>query len=299
MGCVSYGQNDQEEGEVIALYSGSIPGGKVTDDWEKVRDPAHPDTFLQQVTFPNLTVYMAATENAMGTAVIIAPGGGYGGVSVVKEGEQVARRFNELGITAFVLKYRDPMDITMENKKFGPLQDAQRALYWVRQNAEQWQLDPERIGIMGFSAGGHLASSAAVHYPRPVLEEWTPDQVRPDFHILIYPVISFNANITHRGSRRNLLGEAPAAQWLSYFSNESQVTSDTPPAFIVHAGDDEAVPVKNSLVYYQALQAAGVESGLLILPNGGHGFGLRNPIDWFATLEQWLYAQNLAVAPSP
>lgn len=298
-GCASHGVSDPAEGQVISLYDGVIPGAKLTEDLEKVRDPAHPDTFLQQITFPTLTAYIPAAEKATGTAVIIAPGGGYGGVSVVKEGVEVAHRFNELGIAAFVLKYRDPMDVTMDDKKFGPLQDVQRALYWVRQNADQWQLDPERIGIMGFSAGGHLASSAAVHYPRPVLEEWTPAQVRPDFQILVYPVISFEDDITHRGSRHNLLGENPQPQWLAYFSNETQVTSDAPPAFIMHAGDDKAVPVDNSLVYYRALQAADVEVGLLILPAGGHGFGLRNPIDWFAALEQWLQAQGLTSISSP
>lgn len=285
-GCVM--TQAERQAEVIALYEDGIPGARMTPDLEKIRDVEHPDTFLQQVTFPTLTAFLPAPEKATGTAVIIAPGGGYGGVSVIKEGEEVARRFNRRGIAAFVLKYRDPMDATMVDKKFGPLQDMQRALVLVRQNAERWNLDTQRIGIMGFSAGGHLASSAAVHYHRPVLDAWTPAQVRPNFQILVYPVISFDDAITHRGSRRNLLGENPQPQWLSYFSNETQVTPDAPPAFIVHASGDEAVPVENALVYYQALHIAGVEAGLLLLPGGGHGFGLRNPIDWFATLEQWL-----------
>lgn len=294
-GCVAPQGGGRGDGDVIPLYAGDIPGARATPDLEKIRDVEHPDTFLQQVTFPTLTAYIPEADKATGAAVIIAPGGGYGGVSVVKEGTEVARRFNALGIAAFVLKYRDPMDATMADKKFGPLQDVQRALFLVRQNAGRWHLDERRIGIMGFSAGGHLAASAAVHYQRPVLDKWTPAQVRPDFQILVYPVISFRDDITHRGSRRNLLGENPEPQWLSYFSNETQVTPEVPPAFIVHASGDEAVPVENALVYHQSLRAAGVEAALLILPGGGHGFGLRNPMDWFATLEQWL----MVTLPAP
>ncbi|MDO3384397.1 alpha/beta hydrolase [Gilvimarinus sp. SDUM040013] len=280
------------EPKVMDLYTGDIPGSIATDDLEVVRDPSHPDTFIQRVTYPTMTVYLPARDKATGTAVVILPGGGYGGVSVVKEGYQVAERLNEQGVAAIVLKYRDPLDANMQDKKFGPLQDAQQALVQVRDNAQQWGVNPGKVGIMGFSAGGHLASSVAVHFDDPVLPHWQPGDVRPDFQVLIYPVISFDESIAHMGSRRNLLGDSPTEELIDYFSSELQVTKDTPPAFLAHSGDDGSVVVDNSLTYYKSLQDNGVSAAVVVMPTGGHGFGMRNPIDWFEVMIDWMGAEG-------
>ena len=282
-----------QEPLTMDIYAGAIPGALKSDDLEHARDPDHPDTFLQKVTYPTLTAYLPESDVATGSAVIICPGGGYQGVSIVKEGYQVAERLQSEGVAAFVLKYRDPLDQTMNDKKFGPLQDVQQAIAMVRAKADQWRLKSDRIGIMGFSAGGHLASSAAVHFADPVLERLSPEQVRPDFQVLIYPVINVDSDIAHQGSRTNLLGAGEPSEWWQYFSSEQQVTAQTPPAFLVHAGDDGAVRVENSLRYYQALHAQDVPAGMLILPQGGHGFGMRNPVDWFATMLQWMKSEDL------
>lgn len=277
----------------IKLYEGEIPGAIATQDLETIRDPEHPDTFIQQVTYPTITGYLPSPDKATGVAVVICPGGGYGGVSIVKEGYQVAERLQSQGIAAFVLKYRDPLDATMSDKKFGPLQDVQQALALVRENSKKWNIKSDKVGVMGFSAGGHLASSAAVHFTDPVLPALTPEQVRPDFHVLIYPVVSFADSIGHLGSRANLLGKAAESEWQAYFSNDTQVTAQTPPAFLVHAGDDHSVVLENSLSYFRALKSHDVAAGMLILPSGGHGFGMRNPVDWFATMLQWMQAEGV------
>lgn len=279
--------------QILPLYGCEIPGAIATDNLEKVRDVAHPDTFLMDITQPTLSAYFPPSELANGSAVIILPGGGYSGVSIVKEGYELAQRLNQLGVTAFVLKYRMPLSQSMQDKSLGPLQDAQQALHMVRTHSQKWQLDPSKIGIMGFSAGGHLAASAAVHFAQPVNPALAKHNVRPDFQILLYPVISFAADITHKGSRDNLIGPGLNAQQVAYFSNETQVTEATPPAFIMHAGDDTAVPVQNSLVYYQALQQHKISTQMLILPSGGHGFGMRNQYDWFQDLSRWLNNMGL------
>jgi len=180
----------------------------------------------------------------------------------------------------------------MEDKKLGPLQDVQQAIALVRENAARWNIDSAKVGVMGFSAGGHLASLAAVHYSDPVLQRWSASQLQPDFQVLLYPVISFADDITHQGSPNHLIGELVSKKWQDYFSNETQVTQNTPSAFLVHAGDDGAVPVESSLRYYQALKSHHVSAAMLILPRGGHGFGMRNPIDWFATMSQWLQQEG-------
>ena len=279
--------------EVLPLYTGPIPGAIDTKDLEYIRDNKHPDSFIMDITRPTITAYFPDPAIANGTAVIILPGGGYSGVSIVKEGYQVAERLNLLGITAFVLKYRMPLNQSMVDKSTGPLQDAQQAISMVRSNSQKWHLNPNKIGIMGFSAGGHLAASAATHYTHPVTSELASHDLRPDFQILIYPVVSFAADITHKGSRDNLIGPELDPEQVAYFSNELQVTQNSPPAFIVHAGDDNAVPVENSLVYYQALHQHNVPTQLLIIPSGGHGFGMRNQYDWFEDLSGWMANMTL------
>jgi acetyl esterase/lipase len=296
-GCVSQGhqQGSSTKGkiEVLPLYTGAIPGAIKTENLEYTRDSKHPDSFIMDITHPTITAYFPDPAIANGTAVIILPGGGYSGVSIVKEGYQVAERLNQLGVTAFVLKYRMPMSQSMVDKSTGPLQDAQQAIHLVRSNNKQWHLNPNKIGIMGFSAGGHLAASAAVHFTHSVTSELAQHNLRPDFQILLYPVISFATDITHKGSRDKLIGPELTPQQVEYFSNELQVSNNAPPAFIVHAGDDNAVPVENSLVYYQALQQHQVSAQLLIIPSGGHGFGTRNQYDWFADLKGWMANMTL------
>lgn len=266
------------------LYEGDIPhaiaGGK-----ETIRPGSQADIFIKGVVVPEISVYKA-TNNTRKRAVIICPGGGYTGLSMVKEGHQVAQRFAKNGVTAIVLKYRMPQAAYMQDKRLAPLQDVQQAIAWVKQR--KVELGVEEVGVMGFSAGGHLAASAAVHFDSPVLQHLSPSEVKPDFQILVYPVISMREGITHAGSRNRLIGPHLYAQDIAYFSNEQQVDSAVPPAFIVHSGDDKAVPVENSLIYYQALKDNQVKAQLLILPQGGHGYGMRHEFDWFADLVTWM-----------
>jgi acetyl esterase/lipase len=225
-----------------------------------------------------------------GTAVIICPGGGYGILSLVQEGVKVAEKLNEIGVAAFVLKYRLPSDLIMVDKTMGPLQDALQAMYLVRKNASLWGINPAKIGIMGFSAGGHLAASVSVHYNDLKVQNQEQISLRPDFSILIYPVISFGT-VTHAGSVKNLLGENPTAAQRSYFSSQNYVNGQTPPAFLVHANNDASVPVKNSILYNEALTKFKVPAEMHIYPAGGHGFGLQNKTtkdDWFERLKNWM-----------
>lgn len=243
---------------------------------------------------PMLTVYAPANETATGTAVIICPGGGYGGLATDHEGKQIAEWLNTLGIKAFVLTYRLPSN---GYRHPVPLMDAQRAIRLVRSRAAEWNVKPGRIGILGFSAGGHLASTAATHFEQPVSTGDKADAVdrvscRPDFQILIYPVISMDEAITHRGSRNNLLGQDPSAELLRRLSNELQITETTPPAFLVHADDDKAVLPDNSIRYYLGLRKANVAAELHIYLKGGHGFGRRSSAGpaatWTDRCRQWL-----------
>ena len=184
----------------------------------------------------------------------------------------------------------------MSNKSVAPLQDVQRAIQIVRANAAAWQIDAKKIGVMGFSAGGHLAASAATWYGTPQIQLRNKESVRPDFSILVYPVISFTDSLTHAGSRKALLGDHPAKQQLYEYSNEQKVTAKTPPAFLVHAADDKAVSAENSVAYYQALRKHGVAAELHIYQHGGHGFGMNNPTTadkWMERLKNWLHSNKL------
>lgn len=242
------------------------------------------------VTEPTLTRFTPEKPN--GISVIICPGGGYVRLSIDNEGVAVAKALNELGITAFVLKYRLPNDTIMTDKSIGPLQDAQQAIHMVRQQASKWGLRSDKIGIMGFSAGGHLAATAATHF-NFIADGSMKDSIslKPDFAILLYPVISFDKNIMHKGSRNKLLGENPSKEKTTFFSNELHVTNNCPPTFIVHAGDDPSVPVENSILFYQACIKKNVPVEMHLYPKGGHGFGLFNTTTtdkWIDRLDNWL-----------
>jgi acetyl esterase/lipase len=228
---------------------------------------------ISRVTDPVLEVFHAPGDNFSGAAVIICPGGGYHRLSVTHEGYKTAAWLNEHGITGIILKYRLPHDAIMEDKSIGPLQDAQEAIRIVRRNADEWGLDPQQIGILGYSAGGHLAASASTRFDEVVYPPADNTSARPDFSILVYPVISFDPSIYHGGSSRNLLGDDPEAEQVLKFSNETRVNETTPPAFLVHSLDDRAVPPENSIRYMQALRKHGIPVELHLFEGGGHGYG--------------------------
>lgn len=244
---------------------------------------------VSKVIYPTLEYWKPEKPN--GTAVVICPGGGYVRLSITSEGEYVARWFAERGVSTFILKYRLPDDAVMERKEVVPLSDAQKAINCLRDNADRFGVDTNRIGIMGFSAGGHLAASASVHFNDSHIGTYKKHTLRPDFSILIYPVITMQNNFTHQGSKKALIGENASEEKTNYFSNELNVTENAPPTFIVHASDDKSVPVENSLKYYEALKKKNVNSALHIFQNGGHGFTMKNKIldeQWFFLLEKWL-----------
>jgi acetyl esterase/lipase len=267
---------------IVPLYTSipnSIPGPN--EEAVQIRGSIK---IVSKVSIPTLTAYIPVQGTNTGAAVIICPGGGYGILASSHEGEDVALALNKAGIAAFVLKYRLPNDKIMVDKKIGPLQDVQQAFKLVRSRAKEWNLDVNKIGVMGFSAGGHLAASAAAHYNQAVIDNPESINIRPDFQILLYPVISFTDSLTHLGSRTNLIGNAPAPEQIKFYSNELQVTKQSPPAFIVHAQDDRTVKAENSIQFYLALMKNAVPGQLIIYPKGGHGFGMNNP----TTTDRWM-----------
>ena len=273
----------------MPLYKNGVPNSVKTDVQERT---IYVDGTrrIYDVILPTLTKYTPTAPNGM--SVIICPGGSYTRLSIDNEGVFVAKALNEKGITAFVLKYRLPNDTIMIDKSLGPLQDAQQAIRLIRQNAKAWGLKKNKIGIMGFSAGGHVASSAATHF-NFIADSTDKDttSVRPDFVMLIYPVISFTDSIGHKGSRTNLIGKKPSEEKKEFFSNELQVTKDCPPVFIVHAGDDNTVPVESSIRFYMACIKNRVPAEMHLYPKGGHGFGLDNKTTsdkWTERLFNWL-----------
>jgi acetyl esterase/lipase len=246
---------------------------------------------------PTVTVYPASPEKATGAAIIVCPGGGYGHLALSHEGRDIAEWMNGLGVTAFVLKYRH------RNMGYGhpaPLLDAQRAVRFARANARRYKLDGDKIGIIGFSAGGHLASTVGTHFDdgRPDAAD-SIDRVgcRPDFMILVYPVIALATEYAHGGSKKNLLGDKPDPKLVENLSNETQVSEKTPPTFLMHTGGDTAVPSENSVLFYSALRKAKVPAELHIYEKGGHGFGLapNDPVlsTWPARCEDWLRGREI------
>ena len=274
----------------MPLYAGVIPNSKPTPDHE-MKTMENGIEVLRMISRPTLTPYLADPSKATGTAVIVVPGGGYWINASGHEGKDVAEALRAAGITAFVLKYRIPNDSTMVNREIGPLQDAQQAIKVVRERASEWKIDPNSIGILGFSAGGHLASTAGTHFDRPVIENQKNTSLRPDFMVLIYPVISFQDSLAHIGSREQIVGKSPSKEKKDYYSNELQVNSNTPATFLVHATDDNVVKVDNSIFFYEALKNAKVPAELHVFRAGGHGFGMINKTTgerWMDDLLMWI-----------
>ncbi len=281
--------------ETLPLYPGPIPGAIEAPDEESTRDPKEAWVYRQEISRPTLTVFLPARTSAPTPAVVICPGGSYRGVSIDKEGYSVAHAFNQFGVAAFVLKYRTPNPRHMTHTYLGPLQDAQQALHVVHQRSSEWNLDRKRIGIVGFSAGGHLAASTSTLFARPVLSSHSPATSRPAFSILIYPVITMRDELTHQVSRSQLLGSSPSAELIERYSTNEAITDSTPPAFLVHAADDAGVPVGNSIRYFEALRAKQISAQLFIYARGGHGYGLNNPTSsdrWIDSARHWMTSEG-------
>jgi len=269
---LSYSSNAQE---VLPLYSDQIiPGSTI----KLAADQA-----------PSIEVYLPKQEKATGTAVLIFPGGAYTFLAYAEEGTVIAKIFADNGIAAFVVKYRLPKNQTMRDKSLGPLMDAQQAIKTVRSKAALWGIDPKKIGVVGYSAGGHVASTLGTHFSKCYIPNDENTSIRPDFMILAYPVISMNDSLTHVGSKIALLGMEPSNEKVALYSNELQVRKDTPPTYLTHAGDDSIVDVNNSVVFYQSLQKNGVDAELHLFPKGNHGFTQRLPVkEWLEPMLEFM-----------
>ncbi|MBN2137962.1 MAG: alpha/beta hydrolase [Sedimentisphaerales bacterium] len=279
----AFAQKAPASHEVEQLWPGGAPGAKGEAEGDK----------------PKLTIYLPPEAKANGAAIVICPGGGYGALAMDHEGHQIAAWLNSFGVAGFILEYRH------RNSGAGyghpaPLLDAQRAIRMVRARSSEWGVDPNRIGILGFSAGGHLASTAGTHFDMGDQQAKDPidrASCRPDFMVLIYPVISLVESFTHTGSRDNLLGRQAEQKMLDLFSNEKQVTAKTPPAFLVHTWEDNGVPAENSVYFYLALRRAKVPAELHLYQKGGHGFGLGKGVpgtsSWPDRCRDWMQATAL------
>ncbi|WP_347157054.1 alpha/beta hydrolase [Pontibacter chitinilyticus] len=291
----------QQSRQELPLYTGKIPNEVPGANQEKV-DKSWNDKYkfedvrLSNIRKPTLTVFLPSQDKANGTAVLICPGGGYAMEAAGHEGYEVAKRFNQQGVAAFVLKYRLPDAKVSSEPAVAPLQDTQQALTLIRANAQKWHINPAKVGIMGFSAGGHLASTAGTHFQQSYLPgNKSTANLRPDFMLLLYPVISSDSSIWHKGSFQRLLGDNPSAEQLKNFSNELQVTPQTPPTFLVHASDDDVVPVENSIRFYEALLENKIPVEMHLYEHGGHGFGLNNSTttdEWFERCLNWLRSND-------
>lgn len=285
--CLSFTMHGQT---TIPLYKDSIPNSKPSPDEESSEINKDSILIVSKISRPTLTVYQPAAGKANGCAVIICPGGGYWIEAAGHEGADVARKFADMGVTAFVLKYRIPSDQTMVNKEIGPIQDAQRAIQMVRENASEWGIQKNKIGIMGFSAGGHLASTAGTHFNKEYIANPNRTSLRPDFMILVYPVISFTDSVGHTGSRDQLIGKNPSQEKILEYSNEFHVTNNTPPTYLVHAKDDP-VKVQNSLLFAAALKQHHIPYDMTLYEQGGHGYGMNNKtssVKWMDQLAAWM-----------
>ena len=275
------------------LYS-TTPNQIVVANEEK-EDIYNGITIVSKVTEPAYQYFRVKGDNIKRPCVIIYPGGGYFILASGHEGVDVAKFFNSIGVNAMVVKYRIPNDKAQVDKSIAPLQDAQQAMLLARSNAADWGIDANKIGIMGFSAGGHLAASLSSHYADVKIDNPLNISLRPNFQILIYPVITMN-DFGHAGSKENLIGKNPTDAQVQYYCNELNVNDQTPPAFIVHAKNDDAVPVQNAYEYDKALKANKVASTLYLFEKGGHGFGMINPtstVQWTTPLTEWLRERKI------
>ncbi|HET9864182.1 MAG TPA: alpha/beta hydrolase [Steroidobacteraceae bacterium] len=262
----------------------AIPNSKPGPDEETSAN----GSWIQKVSRPMIQVYLPAGAKATGAGVVIFPGGSYAGLTFEFEGVEQARFFIDHGIAAFVVKYRIPSDQTMVDKSIGPLQDAQQAMRFAREHAAQWHVDPKRIGVVGFSAGGHLASTLATHFEKAYVDNPDHADLRPDFLVLVYPVISMDSKLTHPDSRKNLLGPNPSDEQVRFFSNELHVTKDTPPTLLLHAADDRLVDVDNSVAFFEALRRAGVPVEARLFQKGQHGLFLLPRDRWQGAIMEWI-----------
>ncbi|HEX8313956.1 MAG TPA: alpha/beta hydrolase [Flavisolibacter sp.] len=296
--CIVLHQAINAQEIILPLWpAGKVPNYQKTSEVER-RDTGETIN-IKLVQSPEITVYLPTKRTATGQAVIICPGGGYGGLSYNWEGSDPARLLSAKGIAAIVLKYRLPNAKSNITPHLSPLADAKRAIRIVRANATRWNIKKDRVGIMGFSAGGHLASTLATHFDAgdaAAADSIERQPSRPDFAVLVYPVISMSKPIMHAGSRNNLIGATPDSSLARLYSNELQVTKETPPTFLIHATDDKGVPVENSLLFYQALKDNNVPTEMHIYPYGGHGFGLavgRGYLEtWTERLAEWMRSLN-------
>ena len=284
----------QAQDTIMPLWPKNKIPNRIESDEKEIHDYEN-ILRISKVQEPTIEVYLPAKSNANGQAMLIFPGGGYGILAYDWEGTDIAKFLNGKGIAGIVVKYRLPSDVSQKEKYNVPLIDAQRAIRMVRSKAKDWNIQENKIGIIGFSAGGHLASTLGTHYNEKVYESVDvvdEESARPDFMALGYPVITFTQTTKHSGSEKNLLGENTSAELEKHFSNELQVTSDTPPSLLVHATDDKAVPVENSLLFFQALKDKGVSATMHIYPKGGHGFSLaRHDMHlkgWTERLSEWM-----------
>ena len=278
---------------VLPIYKGNIPNANTTIVREKIEKKNI--TRISNVQNPNMAVFLPTKRFATGQAVIICPGGGYWVLAYDLEGVDIAKYFNSIGIAAIVLKYRLPTTGNSIVPHKTPLLDAQRAMRLVRFNAETWNINPSKIGIMGFSAGGHLASTLGTHFDygdKVAVDSVEQQSCRPDFMILCYPIISFVDSMSNKGSYEGLLGKNPEKSLIEYYSNELQVKEDTPPTFIVHADNDKGVASENSILMYKALRKKNISAELHIFSEGEHGFGLgvgnEHIYSWTNSLKLWI-----------
>lgn len=277
---VTYAQDTQNEPKKELLWPNGAPGAKGTDDKDK----------------PELTFYLPAPDKANGAAVLICPGGGYGGLAMDHEGVQVCQYLNSIGVAGIILKYRLPVNGYIHP---APLQDAKQAMRVVRSRAAELKINPQKIGVMGFSAGGHLASTLGTHFDygdSTAKDELQKISSRPDFMVLVYPVVTLK-QFTHQGSKNNLLGPNPDPKLVDLLSNEEQVTPYTPQTFLIHTYEDTAVPVENSLNMFKALRENGVPAEMHIFQRGPHGFGMKkdDPIlaKWPDMLADWMKVRGI------
>jgi acetyl esterase/lipase len=270
---------------IVNLYPGNIPNSKKTELKNVPENPS--EGLIRRVITPTLQMFLPDKDQASGTAIVICPGGGYSVIVYGGEGVMTAKEFVKKGVAAFVLQYRLPNDSFQVNKTIAPLQDAQEAIKMVRDSAVAWGIDVNKVGIMGFSAGGHVASTEATHFNKPLIENKSNTGLRPDFQILVYPVISMQDSLAHMGSRTQLVGNNPTKETINLYSNELQVDKNTPPAYITVAADDKVVDVDNSITYFEKLRHNKVPVEMHIYQKGDHGFVFRHP-GWMEPLFEWM-----------